>query len=276
MSDIPRVTVLTSVFNGLPFFDRAIPSILEQTYKDFEFLIVDDGSTDGTAEMLEQVAGQDSRIRVLMPGRIGFSRALNFGLARAKGEYIARQDFDDISYPLRLERQMAFLDSHPKVGLVGAHYVVEDESRNERYVRKWPSDHKRLVQAMSKAIPFAHTLVMLRKEALVAAGGIAEVETITDLKTWIRIAQLGWELANVPEILGVHYVFRMSHFHQAMRYRKRQRVLAGMQMEAIMKLGMAPWRLIFPASRLAYAFMPNVLKRFVRRRMVGSTEEDLD
>ena len=276
MSDMPRVTVLTSVYNGLPFFDRAIPSILEQTYKDFEFLIVDDGSNDGTAEKLEQVAGRDSRIRVLKPGRVGFSRALNFGLARAKGEYIARQDFDDISYPLRLERQVAFLDSHPKVGLVGTHYIIEDENRDERYVRKWPADHKSLVQAMSKAIPFAHTLVMLRKEALVAAGGIAEVETITDLKTWIRIAQLGWELANVPEILGVHYVFRMSHFHQALRYRKRQRVLAGMQAEAIIKLGMAPWRLIFPASRLAYALLPNVLKRFVRRRLGGSTEEDLD
>ena len=276
MSDMPRVTVLTSVYNGLPFFDRAIPSILEQTYKDFEFLIIDDGSTDGTAEKLEQVVGRDSRIRVLKAGRVGFSRALNFGLARAKGEYIARQDFDDISYPLRLERQVAFLDSHPKVGLVGTHYVIEDENRNERYARKWPTDHKSLVQAMSKAIPFAHTLVMLRKDALVAAGGIAEVETITDLKTWIRIAQLGWELANIPEILGVHHVFRMSQFHQAMRYRKRQRVLAGMQAEAIMKLGMAPWRLIFPASRLAYAVMPNVLKRFVRRRLVGSTEEDLD
>lgn len=272
---MPRVTVLTSVYNGLPYFDRAIPSIMDQTYKDFEFLIVDDGSTDGTPERLEQVAEQDSRIHVLSPGRIGFSRALNFGLARAKGEYIARQDFDDISYPLRLERQVAFLDSHPKVGLLGAHYVIEDENRGERYVRKWPEDHESLVRAMSKAIPFAHTLVILRKEALVAAGGIAEVQTITDLKTWIRVAQLGWELANVPEVLGVHYVFTMSHFHQAMKYRKRQRVLASMQAEAIIKLGMAPWRLIYPASRLAYAFMPNILKRFVRRRMVGSTEEDL-
>ena len=273
---MPRVTVLTSVYNGLAFFDRAIPSILAQTFSDFEFLIVDDGSTDGTAEKLERVAEQDSRIHVLSPGRVGFSRALNFGLARAKGEYIARQDFDDISYPQRLERQVAFLDSHPKVGLVGTHYVIEDENRRERYVRRWPVDHESLVRAMSKAIPFAHTLVMLRKEALVAAGGIAEVETITDLKTWIRVAQLGWELANVPEVLGVHYVFQMSHFHQDMRYRKRQRVLAAMQAEAITKLGMAPWRLIFPASRLAYAFMPNVVKRYVRRRLVGSMEEDLD
>lgn len=276
MSNTPRVTVLTSVYNGLPYFDRAIPSILGQTYGDFEFLIVDDGSSDGTEEKLEQVARKDSRIHVLKPGRVGFSRALNFGLARAKGEYIARQDFDDISYPLRLERQVAFLDSHPKVGLVGGYYIIEDENRGERYVRRWPVDHESLVRAMSKAIPFAHTLVMLRKEALVAAGGIAEVETITDLKTWIRVAQLGWKLANIPEVLGVHYVFQTSHFHQAMRYRKRQRVLAGIQAQAVIKLRMAPWRLIFPASRLVYAFMPNTLKRFVRRRLVGSTEEDLD
>jgi len=273
---MPRVTVLTSVYNGLPFFDRAIPSILKQTYKDFEFLIVDDGSTDGTAEKLDQVATQDARVSVLKPGRVGFSKALNYGLARAKGEYIARQDFDDISYAIRLEQQVAFLDSHPRVGLVGGHYIVEDENRGERYIRRWPTDHKSLVQAMSKAIPFAHTLVMLRKEALIAAGGIAEVETITDLKTWIRITQQGWELANVSEVLGVHYVFRMSHFHQAMKYRKRQRVLAAAQAEAIIKLRMAPWRLIFPASRLAYALLPKGLKRFVRRQLVGSTEEDLD
>ena len=276
MSAIPRVTVLTSVYNGLPYFDRAIPSILRQTYKDFEFLIVDDGSTDGTAEKLEEVAAQDARIRVLKPGRVGFARALNFGLARAQGEYIARQDFDDISYHIRLERQVAFMDSHPKIGIVGAHYVVEDENRVERYVRRWPADHESLVKAMSKAIPFAHTLVMLRKEALVAAGGIAEVETITDLKTWIRIAHLGWELATIPEVLGVHYVFRMSHFHQAMRYRNRQRVLAGIQAEAIIKLRMSLWRLIFPASRLVYALLPTILKRFVRRHLAGSAEEDLD
>jgi glycosyltransferase EpsE len=271
----PRVTVLMSVYNGEGFFDRAIPSILAQSYADFELLIIDDGSTDRTPGLLREAAAKDPRVRILSPGRLGFARALNHGLAEARGEYIARHDFDDTSAATRLEEQVAFLDARPEVGLVGGWYVVEDTNRGERYVRKQPLEHDAIVATMARAIPFAHSLVTLRREALVAAGGIAEVRNITDLRTWVRVAELGWKLANIPEVIGTHYVYSQSQFHQAMRYHKRQRELAWVQAQAVLRLRMPVWRLAFPVARLFYSYLPTGLKRFARRRLAGSREEDL-
>src|SRR5690606_35143093 len=151
-------------------FDRAIPSILSQTYTDFEFIIVNDGSTDRTPEVLRQVAESDPRVVIIDEGRLGFARALNMGIGRARGEYIVRQDFDDISYPQRIQRQVEFLDRHPDCGMVGSYYLLVDSNRNERYIRKPPTRHEDLVRAMACYIPFAHTQVTFRKRAWADAG----------------------------------------------------------------------------------------------------------
>ena len=137
----PRVSMVTTVYNGAPYFDRAIPGILAQTYEDFEFVVVDDGSTDGTLVRLRALAESDRRFRVFAPGRLGAAAAYNFAVAQASGEYIARQDFDDRSYPERLRLQVAYLDAHPDVGIVGGAYLLVDERRGERYKRMPPTDH---------------------------------------------------------------------------------------------------------------------------------------
>lgn len=264
-----------SVYNGMAHTDKAVPSILSQTYRDFEFLIVDDGSTDGTTEFLDRIQSQDSRVRVFRVERLGLARSINHALSYAAGTYVARQDFDDVSYPERLERQVAFLDAHPNVGLVGSYYVLDDRNRGERYVRKYPTDDRGLRKAMARAIPFAHTMVMLRTEALRGAGGIAEVNNITDLRTWIRIAELGWELANIPQVLGEHYVYPSSYWHQNFKYKTRQRELARVQLDAIRRLRLPWWSVVYPAARLVYGSLPTSVKRFARRKMAGSNEEDL-
>ena len=137
----PRVSVVTTVYNGEPYFDRAIPGILAQTFEDFEFILVDDGSSDRTPELLRELARRDPRVRVFAPGRLGAAAAYNYGVAQAHGEYIARQDFDDRSYPDRLRLQVALLDSSPEVGIVGGDYMLVDERRGERYVRMPPTEH---------------------------------------------------------------------------------------------------------------------------------------
>ena len=136
----PRVSVVATVYNGEPYFDRAVPGILAQTFEDFEFVLVDDGSTDGTLPLLRELAARDARVRVFAPGRLGAARAYNFGVEQARGEYVARQDFDDRSYPDRLRLQVALLDARPKVGIVGGAYLLVDERRGERYVRMPPTD----------------------------------------------------------------------------------------------------------------------------------------
>ena len=115
----PRVTVLMSVYNGQGFLRQAIQSILNQTFTDFEFLIIEDGSTDATVEIVRSFP--DQRIKLCLNGsNIGLISSLNQGLSLATGEYIARMDADDISLSTRLERQVAFMDAHPSVGVCGS------------------------------------------------------------------------------------------------------------------------------------------------------------
>ncbi len=270
----PKVSVVTSVYNGEPYFERAIPGILAQTYDDFEFILVDDGSSDGSLDKLRELAGRDRRVRVFAPGRLGAAAAYNYGVAQATGEYIARQDFDDRSYPDRLRLQVAFLDAHPEVGIVGGSYLLVDERRGERYVRLPPTEHAAIILAMARYVPVAHTTATFRRRAWSEAGGYPLVNNLIDLRFYLRVAKLGWRFANVPEVVGEHYVHDASWFHRTMKYVERQRDLARVQAQAVRELGLPSWMYVFALGRHAYAYIPPVLKRAVRRGLVRSRERD--
>ena len=272
----PRVSVVTTVYNGEPYFDRGIPGILAQTYDDFEFLIVDDGSTDRTPELLREVAARDPRVRILSPGRVGFCRAANLGISEAGGEIVARQDFDDRSYPDRLRAQVAFLDAHPRVGIVCGHYLLVDENRGERYVRMTPGGHRDIVRAMAKHIPMANTFSTFRRRVWEEAGGYPVVGDLEDILFWLRAVKLGWELANPPVVMGEHYVHASSFFHQNFKYAERQRNLARVQARVVRELRLPPWMFAFALGRYGYAYCPSFLKRVVRRTLGGSRERDLE
>src|SRR5690349_12664883 len=116
---IPTVSVIMAVYNTEQYVRSAAESILRQTYTDFEYIIVDDGSTDGTPAILNQLASQDERIvLVRQPRNQGYTRALNIGLTKARGPLLARQDADDLSRPERLRQEVDFLSTHSTVGLV--------------------------------------------------------------------------------------------------------------------------------------------------------------
>jgi glycosyltransferase involved in cell wall biosynthesis len=263
------------VYNGEPYFDRAIPGILAQTFDDFEFVLVDDGSSDGSLDRLRELARGDQRIRVFAPGRLGAAAAYNYGVAQARGEYIARQDFDDRSYPERLRLQVALLDAQPEVGIVGGHYVLVDERRGERYVRMPPTDHPTILLAMSRYIPIAHTVATFRRSAWTQAGGYPLVNNLIDLRFYLRLGKLGWRFANVPEVLGEHYVHDGSFFHRSLQYGERQRDLATVQAQAVRELGLPRWMYVYSLGRHVYARIPVGLKRLVRRGVVGSQERDV-
>jgi glycosyltransferase EpsE len=271
----PRVSVVTSVYNGEPYFDRAIPGILSQTFDDFEFILVDDGSSDRTLERLHAVAERDPRIRVLAPGRMGAAAACNYGVARAAGEYIARQDFDDRSYPDRLRLQVAYLDSHPEVGVLGGYFVQVDQNRGERYVRMLPTEHTGIVSAMAKYVPIAHTLATFRRQVWSEVGGYPAVGNLIDLRFWLEVAKRGWRFANLPDLLGEHYVHSASWFHRSYSYAQRQRDLARVQAQVVRELGLPSWMYVFALGRHAYTYLPTSLKRVVRRGMVGPREQDV-
>jgi glycosyltransferase involved in cell wall biosynthesis len=271
----PKVSVVTSVYNGARFFERAIPSILSQTYDDFEFILVDDGSNDGTLDRLREVAAQDRRIRVFAPGRQGTAAACNFGIVQAKGEYIVRQDFDDLSYPDRIRLQAAFLDSHPDWGIVGGAYLLVDERRGERYVRMPAQSHAEIIASMARGVPIAHTFATFRKRVWEEAGGYPPVNNLIDLRFYLRIAKVGWRFANLAEVMGEHFVHDSSFFHRTYTYAQRQRDLAWVQAQVVRELRLPSWMYVFALGRFVYPYIPDRLKRQVRRRVAGSRERDV-
>lgn len=198
---MPEVTVLMSVYNGEPYVREAIESILGQTFEDFEFLIVDDGSTDGTREVTRSYA--DPRMHLIENERnLGLTTSLNRGLALSRGEFVARQDADDISEPERLARQVAFLREHPDVALLGSGYRRIDDGGRVIKEKNPVCDCTELRWRLLFYCPFVHSAVMLRRGAVLNQVGFYD-ETLSyaqDYELWHRIARRA-AVANLPELL---------------------------------------------------------------------------
>jgi glycosyltransferase involved in cell wall biosynthesis len=188
-SNPPQVTVLMPVRNGAAHLQAAIESILAQTFADFELLVIDDGSTDTTPEILRAVA--DPRLRVVThPQNIGLVPTLNEGLELARGEFVARQDHDDISHPVRLHKQIDFLRAHADCALVGteAFATIGDESRAYRLLRPLRPESIRWYLCFDNA--FIHSSVMFRREWIQRDyGGYARSFHSEDYALWSRIAR---------------------------------------------------------------------------------------
>ena len=142
----PKVSVVMSVYNGERYLSEAIESILQQTFTDFEFIIVDDGSTDGTGSILGNCT-DSSIVHLRNRENIGLTRALNRGLEVASGEFVARQDVDDVSFPSRLARQVSYLEKNPSVGVLGTQMEMVDESKRVVRTYKAPCSHSLIVWA---------------------------------------------------------------------------------------------------------------------------------
>jgi hypothetical protein len=196
----PRVTVLMAVYNGERFLREAIDSILAQTFRDFEFLILDDGSTDASLDIVRSYA--DPRIRLLQNDRnLGLTRSLNRGIAAARGELIARQDGDDISEPDRLARQVAYLDAHPEIGLLGAGFREMDSDGTVLGDRPLPCDPVGIRWALLFHCPLAHSAVVFRRTVVDEVGPYDErLRYAADRELWSRIARR-FPAANLPEYL---------------------------------------------------------------------------
>jgi glycosyltransferase involved in cell wall biosynthesis len=199
----PRVSVLMSVYNGERYLAEAVDSILAQTYRDFELIVIDDASTDRSAEIL--AAYRDERIRVLRnETNRGLTVSLNVGLAAARGELIARQDADDRSHPRRLEEQVAFLDAHPDVAAVGAQARVIDSrgAWRRRLDERKPVSPLAVQFSLIFIAPMAHGAAMFRRAVVwdELRGYDESFRTSQDAELWSRMAER-WQIANVDQAL---------------------------------------------------------------------------
>ena len=198
----PRVSVVLSVHNDAPYLADAIESILAQSFADFEFLIVDDGSTDGSGAIVDAFAGRDARIRVLRQANQGLVASLNRAIGEARAPWIARMDGDDVALPLRFERQMDFLDRNPDCDVLGTDLEeIDGEGRVRGTLRPHPARHEDIVAALRTGSPICHPSVMMRRRALVEAGGYrAAYRHCEDFDLWLRLVPHA-RFANLPERL---------------------------------------------------------------------------
>jgi glycosyltransferase involved in cell wall biosynthesis len=211
------------VFNGEPFLREAVESILNQTYHNFEFVIINDGSTDGSTTMLARFAQADSRVRVHWQRNSGYVVALNRGCALARGKYIVRLDADDVAIPDRLERQVDFLEQHPEVAVVGGAVEGIDGAGTKLFLDRPPLEDGKIKDGLhAMSFPLCHPAVAIRKKAFDDAGGYrTQFQPAEDYDLWLRIIE-AWQVANLPDVV----VRKRIHPCQVSNQHIRQQIIA--------------------------------------------------
>lgn len=194
----PLISVIMPAYNAAAYLNQALDSILAQTYSNFELIVLNDGSTDQTDKVIESYT--DTRIQYINnQSNVGIVATLNKGLSAANGEYIARMDADDISTPVRFERQINFLENHPTTGVLGSAIRIID--RRGKYQRSgfFPTEDTLIRWVLMFANPIAHPSVIIRRELLQSCNGYRDVPA-EDIDLWERMSHIT-TLSNLPEPL---------------------------------------------------------------------------
>ena len=202
MTAQPRVSVLTATYNGERFLAQAIESILAQTWRDFEYILVDDASQDRTPEILARYAALDDRIvRVRCESNLGPNRALNRALETARGEFVAILDHDDLAMPERLAKQVEFLEAHPQVSVVGS-AVIRIGAEGEELSRfSMPLEPNKIRWDMLFGASVQHSAACMRRALVMQVGGYSRQHRYaTDYELYSRLIRQS-EIANLPDFL---------------------------------------------------------------------------
>jgi glycosyltransferase involved in cell wall biosynthesis len=233
------VSVLMPVYNSRKYLREAVGSILAQTFRDFELIVVDDGSTDESPGILAEFAEADARVRVISRPNTGIVGALNDALAAAGGELVARMDADDVAMPERFEKQVAFLRENPQYVLVGSQVMLIDPEgaalcpkRDTQYT------HEKIDQGhLEGRWPLVHPTVMVRRAAMVQVGGYrSKYQFLEDTDLFLRLAEVG-KLASLQDILLRYRLHPGSICHT--REKDQDRIRPELEAEVFGRRGMA-------------------------------------
>ena len=258
-----RISVVLPVRNGEAHVAKAIDSILAQTFQDFELVVVDDGSTDRTPAILGSIT--DSRVRVLTQAATGLTVALARGVAESRGALVARMDADDVALPERFARQVAFLDGHSEVGLLGTGcHEIGSSGEIVRTIRP-PADDTAIRRVLIRRNPFIHSSVVVRRNALEAAGGYDEsLPVAQDYDLWLRMSRVT-RMANLAEPL----VLRRLTPGRVTLARETERLRAEVRIKLrVLRRGDYPvWCGVFLVKPLVALALPGGLRRRLRRAL---------
>jgi teichuronic acid biosynthesis glycosyltransferase TuaG len=276
VSPAPTISVVVTAYNAEPFVGDAVRSVLGQTHADFECLVIDDGSTDGTLGAVRAI--EDPRLRVIAAGRIGRGRALNLGLRESRGRYVAVQDADDLAHPRRLEIELAALDGRSDYGGVGTGALLLPSPSSPPV---WPptaaveggGGGSPPLRDVSRSVvylnPLCHTSLLLRREALAAVNGYDEGRTSQyDWDLLIRLVAAGYRLGRLPVPLAARRMHPRQFFERRNRWRY-VRAGYGLQRAARRALGRS-W-LLEPVllALCGYRLLPRGLRLGWRRSVLG-------
>jgi len=206
MPATPTVSAILPVYNGAKYLRESVNSILQQTFTDFELIAVDDGSTDGSLRILNDLARSDNRMRIITRPNTGVSGAANDGIAEARGQFLARMDADDIAMPNRFEKQVAYLLTHPEVVLLGTRVLLIDPYGSPLHEGDQQIEHEAIEKEMLKGVGWAvaQPTSMIPAAAFKTVGPYrADRVPSEDLDLFLRLAEIG-RVTNLPEVL-LHY-----------------------------------------------------------------------
>ena len=195
---LPNISVIMPAYNAENYISDAIESILDQSYSDFEFIIINDGSTDKTLDIIRKYQTEDSRIVVISRENKGLPSSLNEGLNISRGAYIARMDADDISHKFRLERQLGFIEKE-HIQLCGCHYDRIDEFNKLKNITKVPITYDDIAISLAYSVPFAHGSILVHKKCIMKF--MYKDLPLEDYDLWIRMFLEGISFGNVNESL---------------------------------------------------------------------------
>ena len=214
---VKKLTIAMNVYNGMPYLAEAVESILAQTYTDFELLIVNDGSTDGSSDYLATLS--DPRIRIIDQENQGCSAASNVAIQQCNTPYLARMDADDVAHPERMELQLAFLEQHPEVGLLGAQTACMGDRSAGRSIML-PLSHEEIWKSLNQGFhAMAHPTLMMRTELIRRIGGYWSYRLADDdVDVMLRMGEIA-QLAN--------------HDATLLQYRVRQDSISGVDVEGM-------------------------------------------
>jgi glycosyltransferase involved in cell wall biosynthesis len=226
MKDKPLVSIVIPVHNGEEYIKEAIDSCLNQTYKNIEIIVVDDKSTDNTLKILKEY--RDKITVISVEKQNGLGNVINIGIRASKGQYIARMDADDVMYPSRIEKQVEYMQEHPKCVAVGGQIDIIDENGKVIDYRKYAIEDKDIKRNRFLHQPFAHPAVMLRKSTLEEVGLYPEnMWKVEDVQLFFLLSQKG-EFHNVEDtVLKYRVTFKtesqskmLDHFKKTNEIRK--------------------------------------------------------
>lgn len=271
----PAVSVCMIVYNGEKYIRTAIDSVLSQTFSDLELIVVDDGSSDSTPDILAEC--EDPRLRVIRQENQRQPRARSRAFAEARGEFIAGLDADDLAYANRLERQCEFLRAHPDIAMVASDFQVIDKHGNPLWIVRLPSANEELRRLLFRRNLIPPSAVMLRKNVFEAVGDFdSSIPHNDDYDYWLRIA-LRFKLASLPEVLCA----RRAHEGQTLMTKTRGALKGSIEVRrrAIETFGL-PW--YYHLTYVPYyglMILPRwflrALRKFLRRRRTRRGLRDL-